>query len=143
MFGKKEVIQNGPEITDAPKKAKKPIYKRWWFWFIIVFLALSALGSSGNEESTNVNGSSGNTDTNPSASVSTSSNDTQPEKSAEESNKSSESVVWTTAQKNVMAKAKSYLNHSGFSYNGLVEQLEYEKFTHEDAVWAADNCNAD
>jgi len=54
-----------------------------------------------------------------------------------------ESSGWTVTQKNVMASAKSYLNYSGFSYKGLIEQLEYEKYTHEDAVWAADNCNAD
>ena len=51
--------------------------------------------------------------------------------------------VWTTTQKNVMAKAKAYLDYTSFSYSGLVNQLEYEKFSHEDAVWAADNCGAD
>lgn len=37
----------------------------------------------------------------------------------------------------------SYLRYSSFSYNGLVEQLEYEGFSHEDAVYAVDNCGAD
>ena len=30
-----------------------------------------------------------------------------------------------------------------FSYNGLIKQLEFEKFPHEDAVWGVDNCGAD
>ena len=30
-----------------------------------------------------------------------------------------------------------------FSYTGLIKQLEYEKYSHEDAVYAADNCGAD
>ena len=36
-------------------------------------------------------------------------------------------------------KAKSYLSYSGFSRDGLVAQLEYEQFSHEDAVYGADN----
>lgn len=49
----------------------------------------------------------------------------------------------TMAQKNALAKAQSYLSYSGFSYVGLIEQLEYEKFSKADATWAADNCGAD
>lgn len=48
----------------------------------------------------------------------------------------------TTSQQNALAKAKSYLSHSAFSHDGLVEQLEYEQFSHEDAVYGADNCGA-
>ncbi len=46
-------------------------------------------------------------------------------------------------QKNALGKAESYLSFSAFSYQGLIEQLEYEQFSHEDAVYAADNCGAD
>lgn len=49
----------------------------------------------------------------------------------------------TTGQKNALNQALSYLSFSAFSYQGLLEQLEYEKYTHEDAVFAADNCGAD
>ena len=49
----------------------------------------------------------------------------------------------TMGQKNALAKAKSYLNYSAFSYKGLIEQLEYEKFSTSDATYAADNCGAD
>ena len=35
------------------------------------------------------------------------------------------------------------MNYTAFSYQGLINQLEYEKYSHEDAVFAADNCGAD
>lgn len=44
---------------------------------------------------------------------------------------------------NALGKAQSYLRYSAFSYKGLVEQLEFEQYPHEDAVWAVDNCGAD
>ena len=49
----------------------------------------------------------------------------------------------TVSQKNALSEARSYLSFSAFSYEGLIEQLEYEKFSHDDAVYAADNCGAD
>ena len=49
----------------------------------------------------------------------------------------------TTGQKNALRKAKDYLSIMSFSYTGLVEQLEYEGFTHEEAVYAVDRCGAD
>ena len=30
-----------------------------------------------------------------------------------------------------------------FSYTGLIEQLEFDKFTHEQAVYGVDQCGAD
>lgn len=49
----------------------------------------------------------------------------------------------TVSQKNAVAKAKSYLGYSAFSYTGLIQQLEYEQFSHADAVYGADNSGAD
>jgi len=49
----------------------------------------------------------------------------------------------TVSQKNAVAKAKSYLGYSAFSYTGLIEQLEYEQFSHADAVYGTDNSGAD
>ena len=39
--------------------------------------------------------------------------------------------------------ARLYLNFMAFSRQGLIEQLEYEGFSHEDAVTAVDACDAD
>lgn len=46
------------------------------------------------------------------------------------------------SQANALASAKDCLRYSAFSYSGLIKQLEYEKYSHEDAVYAADNCGA-
>lgn len=48
----------------------------------------------------------------------------------------------TVSQKNALAKAKSYLNYTAFSHDGLVAQLEYDQFSHADAVYGADNSGA-
>jgi len=45
----------------------------------------------------------------------------------------------TTSQRNAVRKAKDYLSYTAFSHDGLVDQLEYEQFSHEDAVYGADN----
>lgn len=48
----------------------------------------------------------------------------------------------TISQANALKMAKQYLDYTAFSYSGLIEQLVYEKFSREDAVYAADNCGA-
>ena len=49
----------------------------------------------------------------------------------------------TISQKNAVKSAKSYLGYSAFSHDGLVAQLEYEQYSHADAVYGADNSGAD
>lgn len=39
---------------------------------------------------------------------------------------------------NAAKKAEDYLNSMAFSRSGLIEQLEYEGFTHEQAVYGAE-----
>ena len=46
-------------------------------------------------------------------------------------------------QKNALRTAKSYLNTMSFSRSGLIEQLEYEQYSSEAAVWAVDHVEAD
>lgn len=59
----------------------------------------------------------------------------------EEKTESEENL--TMGQKNALKEAKSYLDYSSFSYSGLIEQLEYEGYSNEDATYAVDNCGAD
>jgi hypothetical protein len=47
------------------------------------------------------------------------------------------------SQQNALRTAKSYLEMSGYSHDGLVKQLEYEHYSAEDATYAADNVGAD
>lgn len=49
----------------------------------------------------------------------------------------------TSGERNALDKAVSYLNIMAFSHDGLVEQLEYEGYTHSEAVYGADHCGAD
>ncbi len=49
----------------------------------------------------------------------------------------------TMGQKNALKKAKTYLEAMSFSKDGLIKQLEFEKYSHDDAVYAVDNCGAD
>jgi hypothetical protein len=49
----------------------------------------------------------------------------------------------TVGQRNAVQKAKQYLGIQGFSRKGLIRQLDFEGFTNEEAMYGADNANAD
>lgn len=49
----------------------------------------------------------------------------------------------TVSQKNAIRVAHSYLDFMAFSKKGLIDQLEYEGFSTEDAEFAAKRCGAD
>ncbi|WP_311212272.1 MULTISPECIES: Ltp family lipoprotein [unclassified Arthrobacter] len=49
----------------------------------------------------------------------------------------------TISQQNALRKAGSYLQYTAFSYTGLIKQLEFEKYSAEDATWAADRVKVD
>lgn len=46
-------------------------------------------------------------------------------------------------EKNALRSAMSYLRHTAFSREGLIDQLEFEGYTHDQAVYGVDNCGAD
>lgn len=48
----------------------------------------------------------------------------------------------STSKKNALRTAGSYLNTMPFSESGLIKQLEYEGYSHDDAVWAVTYCGA-
>lgn len=49
----------------------------------------------------------------------------------------------TMGQKNALGQANSYLSLMHFSRTGLIDQLEFEGYTTEEATFAVDNCGAD
>ncbi len=51
--------------------------------------------------------------------------------------------VATMGEKNAAAKALSYLRYSAFSREGLIDQLEFEGFSHKEAVYGVDQSGAD
>lgn len=61
----------------------------------------------------------------------------------EDNNQEAPAESTTRSRENALASAKDYLDFSAFSRSGLIEQLEYEGFSTEDATFAVDNCGAD
>lgn len=55
---------------------------------------------------------------------------------------SSPAPVETVSQRNARQKAADYLNYSAFSRQGLIDQLEYEKFSEADATYGTDAVGA-
>ena len=49
----------------------------------------------------------------------------------------------TMGQRNAAEKAKQYLEYTAFSYTGLIQQLQYEGYSVDEATYGADNCGAD
>ena len=49
----------------------------------------------------------------------------------------------TLGEKNAVREAKLYLSISGFSYKGLIRQLEFEGYSTEEATYGAEHCGAD
>jgi len=39
-------------MVQMENKKKKPLFKRWWFWAIVVIIAVGALGSNGDKDKT-------------------------------------------------------------------------------------------
>lgn len=54
-----------------------------------------------------------------------------------------ETDTTTMGERNALKSAQSYLDYSAFSYEGLIEQLEFEGYSNDEATYAADNCGAD
>ena len=126
-----------PQTGKSRNSSKKPIYKRWWFWIIVVVLALSVIGSGSNASDESI----------PSEAI------MQETVSAAEKNEPIETqkatsvpVILSSAtlgEQNALKSAKSYLSFSSFSYSGLIDQLEFEGYTTAEATYAANNCGAD
>jgi colicin import membrane protein len=49
----------------------------------------------------------------------------------------------TLSQENALRAAKSYLDYTAFSRQGLIKQLEYEGYSNQDATFAVDNITVD
>ena len=131
-----------PIEEPCKKKAKKPFYKRWWFWVIVIVFLLGSCGRSikapaETPPATEASGTAAPVET--TAAVVT--EDTVATTQGTEAPTVVDSA--TVGEKNALRKAHDYLNYTAFSYTGLIGQLEYEGFTTEQATHAADNCGAD
>ena len=104
---------------------------------LIGFLAiLLVVGLFGTDESA---------DTNTTTTITASQEDTSAE---ETSTTKAETTTTTTkaetlSQRNAIRKAEDYLRFMAFSKIGLIEQLEFEGFSKEDATYAVNNISVD
>lgn len=137
-------IDGNEEPVKKQKKAKKPIFKRWWFWaIIIVFFLGSCIGNSTSpaDPTSNANTTvAAPKETTPVAATEKNISEAQ-ETAVPETDASNDTA--SVGEKNALKQAKNYLAFSAFSYTGLIEQLEYEGYTNEEATYAVDNCGAD
>lgn len=118
-------------------RVKKPIHKKWWFWALIVFLAIGVIGGGADDES-DPQGTDNSVSQAEIESILNSIGSEQEEPSLNTIIDNS-----TLGEKNALRSAKSYLSFSAFSYTGLIRQLEYEGYTTEEATYAVNNCGAD
>lgn len=139
----KEIAKSAKTCPSCGAKNKKPLFRKWWFWALIVCILCGSM-ASGGEESAQTEESTPTV-----AEVQMQAQEDQA--SSEETQVSTETTAaeteptddLTMGQANALSSAKSYLSFSAFSYDGLIKQLEFEGYTNEEAVYAADHCEAD
>ena len=127
-------------------KTKKPFYKRWWVWVIVVILLIGIFGPEGNTD----NSTDDSQTTAQSQTTTTEPTDTEPadtqqteQTAAPVEEQEDPADTMTMGQKNALGSAESYLSFTAFSRQGLIDQLVYEGYSTEDATFAVDNCGAD
>jgi len=138
-----EIAKSAKVCTSCGAKNKKPIYKRVWFWLIIVVVLLSigGLGGSGDATDPVATDDAAVTEQEESVAIDDASQDVVVDVVPAAPVVKEPSV--TMGQKNALNKALDYLDYTAFSYNGLVKQLEYEGFSNSDATYAVSSCGAD
>ena len=104
-----------PEVSK-----KKPFYKRKWFIALAILMLIGAFASDSE------------------------SSETKTEKKVVTTTEANTPAApnETVSESNARKKAASYLEYSAFSRSGLIEQLEYEGFSNQDATYGADAVGA-
>ncbi len=126
------------------ERQKKSIFKRWWFWVIVVIVFLCAIGNGGDKDTPReVVGDAGSNKIEDNVEPEDS---TQEEKEeTEEPSEEAENDIPKEYQ-SALKKAHVYANEMHMSKAGLYDQLvsEYgENFSEEAAQYAVDNVETD
>jgi hypothetical protein len=138
-------LNNDPKLSNAEAKAAKakakalrPWFKKKRFILPIALVLLIGIGNAtGGNSSSNTKSSSSSvtsTDTTDSTDSTTDNTDTTD---------STDTPSETAGQANARQTAEDYLSTQSFSRIGLIKQLEFEKYSHADAVYGVDALNVD
>lgn len=116
------------ESAKAKAKALRPWFQKKRFIIPIAFAAIMVISIASN--------SGGSNTAQTGSSVTTTEN-------GETAEVQEEAVTETIGQKNARESAESYIEFSGFSRQGLIDQLEFEDYSTEDAEYAVDAIDVD
>jgi hypothetical protein len=103
---------------------------------VLALIVLSSLGNREKDESSSSSSSSSTSSTAASAPMPTTTVEVAPTPTEPPE------PDFTPSQENAIAKAKSYLDYTGFSKQGLIKQLEFEDFSTADAAFAVGHLEA-
>lgn len=124
----KKAAKADAAAAKAKAKAMRPWFQKKRFIVPIALVAIIGISTATN---------SGGSDPTPMQSSVT------PSEPSETAEVQEETVSETIGQKNARASAESYLNFQAFSRKGLIEQLEFEEYSTEDAEYAVDSLDVD
>lgn len=130
------------KAAKAYAKALRPWYKkkRWIASLgLVVLIVIGVAASGGEEEGTKAAGTDAGADQAPAA-------DQAPKKPADSEPAAEEEPEMTSAQENALEAAQNYLDLTGFSKAGLIQQLSSsagDGYSKADATFAANNVGAD
>jgi hypothetical protein len=143
----KQDKQGGSKVGE---KQKKPFYKRWWFWVIIVVFAIGVFGSTGDKDDSSNDIVEGPIEQTDAAVIN------EVGKQEEEPTKEEELVQELADKdvkedvprehKNALRSAQNYIDIMSFSEAGLYDQLtsEYgEQYPADAAQYAIENVVVD
>jgi hypothetical protein len=118
----------------AKNKALRPWFKKKRFILPIAFIAIIGFSTANNAGTSNTDDLVATEEVNGSTETETTETETQA---------AQEFPDETVSQTNAREMADSYLRSSAFSLKGLIEQLEYEGFSNDDATYGAEAVKAD
>lgn len=132
----------------AAAKPKKPIWKRWWFWLIVVVAVLAIAGSqmSGSDKGTTSTPSSTTSQQSSSGTDKSSANRDAGSAESKQSDKQSEEPHVPADYRSALRQADTYANQMHMSKAKLYDQLISEyggKFSAQASQYAVDNVKAD
>ena len=150
--------QYGGQPPQYQPQRFKPKKKKKWPIVLAVILAVAVIGGIGstmngggdvpvNSESSAISSAPKSSALSSESSAVSSLSESEPSESSSAPASSQEGATQAPSgsveQLNALGTAENYLDFTSFSREGLIDQLEYEGYTTEDATWAVDNVGAD